>query len=361
MGLFDFLKKKQNSKTEQEPPIPASEKIYYHPDGYYTDYSYPGTYMARKVITFEERKKTSYPSKTGLYVAEILLLEYCSYGTYPHPKNGYPGIWWFEYGIRNVGAKLDSLRERGYIEYCSATETLYSFTVAQLKELAAAQNIHVSGKKDAIIDQIKASIPADILDSIVTDRKYKLTPKGMTELQENAYVPYMHKHHEKTTDDTRFGPAFNVWTINQKINSNPTLHWSDLVAINKAEVAADRADRAAKTKSLIESSKDTNPTFYKEMKRMERKLEEQDKQLNAIKNAEQDFKDTGDIETLIEFWESIWGNGGLLFNSSTWAFRLPDLYMKVERYNDALKILHKIKDTSYSEKKQSYIDKCNKA
>ena len=52
--------------------------------------------MARKVITFEERKKTSYPSRHGLYVAEILLLEFCGLGKYPKPNGRYPGLWWFE-------------------------------------------------------------------------------------------------------------------------------------------------------------------------------------------------------------------------------------------------------------------------
>ena len=127
MGLFDFLKAKTSQNAEEKNAITINtgfgrqiskaeyadsrsiaddEKPYYRSDEYYTTYSYPGTEMARKVITFEERKSTSYPSKRGLYVAEILLLEYCSYGEYPKPSGGYPGLWWFEYGIRDVGHAL---------------------------------------------------------------------------------------------------------------------------------------------------------------------------------------------------------------------------------------------------------------
>ena len=176
MGFLDFLKK----KSSDEPPIPQSEKQYYRPDSYYTDYSHPGTQFERKVITFNERKKISYPSKNGLYVAEILLLEYCSYGTYPHPKNGYPGFWWFAYGIRNVGYHLDRLEKLGYIQMSPETG------------------------------------------------KYYLTSAGEQELGENLYVPYMHKHKKKTTEDTTFGPEFNVWSVNRAIGSGDNRHWKDI-------------------------------------------------------------------------------------------------------------------------------------
>lgn len=184
MGLFDFLKSKP---LAQEPPIPESEKKYYQPDSYYKD-TVPtmavranGEYGKRKVVTFEERKKISYPSKNGLYVAEILLLEYCSYGTYPHPRNGYPGFWWFEYGIRNVGYWLESLEQRGFIK----------------------------------MDNVK--------------KKYKLTTLGESELKENQYVPYMHKSKDKTIDVAIFGPIFNVWEVNRRIKGGSTSNWKQIV------------------------------------------------------------------------------------------------------------------------------------
>ena len=88
MGLFDIFKTKKtigvsngtshavsNSKYSfaDSSSISPDERPYYQPDDYYTFYSYPGTEMATRVITFEERKKTSFPSARGLYVAEIML------------------------------------------------------------------------------------------------------------------------------------------------------------------------------------------------------------------------------------------------------------------------------------------------
>ena len=152
MGLFSKLIRKSDPS---DLPIPKTEKQYYQKDSYYTDYDLAGN----KVIRLAERKKSSYPSKNGLYVPEILLLSYC--GKYPNPKSGYQAFWWFKYGIRNVGAVLDSLMERGFIE----------------------------------LDQ--------------TTGKYKLTELGKQELRDNEYVEFMHKN-SKFAD-------FTAWEMNQEL------------------------------------------------------------------------------------------------------------------------------------------------
>lgn len=237
MGLFGFFKKtgaqlKETKESESrfrkqpfdlEPPIPDGEKKYYQPDEYYTDFvpiaavGSDGNYAKMKVVTFEERKETSTPSRNGLYVAEILLLEYCSYGTYPHPKNGYPGFWWFEYGIKNIGAKLQSLEKRGFIRVSSLEESVKKLTIPQLKEILAAFNFPVSGKKNDLILRIADNISDIDLAPYVHERKYALTELGELELSENKYVPYMHKCHDKTIDIDAFGPIFNVWEVNRRL------------------------------------------------------------------------------------------------------------------------------------------------
>lgn len=181
MGLLDFLKKSPFS-NKNEPPIPDNEKQYYRPDSYYVSVTHPGTVFEKRVIPFQERKSISFPSKRGLYVAEILLLEYCSYGKYPHPQNGYPGFWWFDYGIRNVGYYLNSLEKRGFLR----------------------------------MDSIKG--------------KYTLTELGELELNENKYVPLMHKTKDKTTEDTKFGPVFNVWEINRRMGQEHREDWQNIIS-----------------------------------------------------------------------------------------------------------------------------------
>lgn len=178
IGLFSLFKKKPGLN---EPPIQDSEKSFYRPDSYYTDIAHKGTQFEYRVIPFEERKSISYPSKRGLYVAEILLLEYCSYGTYPNPKNGYPGFWWFKYGIRNVGYHLKRLENNGYIQMNPES------------------------------------------------KKYYLTSIGELELGDNLYVPHMHKHKRTTTENTMFGPEFNVWSVNRAIGKGDCRNWKVIV------------------------------------------------------------------------------------------------------------------------------------
>lgn len=381
MGFFDFLKKRKNKPSEKpapvqeetgtnnapipqektgtyNAPIPEDQKQYYKPEEYYSSYAYPmisdqdWKFGNRDVITFDERKNISYPSSTGLYVQEILLLEYCTYGTYPNPKNGYPGFWWFEYGIRNVGQALQSLEDRGYIRFSSAMERIPKMTIPQLKELAANHGIRVSGRKQDIIDQIIAGIQEEELEQSVTERKYCLTEKGKAELQENGYVPYMHKCHEKTVDSGMFGPVYNVWEVNRRMGNSGRTDWQNIISEIQEECHRYRVEKERKAEEFYQQNKDS---FSEETIELHEKIKEQDRQFESINNAELNFKKDGDIDALIAFWEGIWSSGGLLFRGSKHMFRLPDLYIRKKRYDDALKILERITDPDYQYKVDSYI------
>ncbi len=250
MGLFDFLKTKPTQTENSNSPIKIGngdssrsgkvgyadsrsiapdERQYYRPDDYYTTYSYPGTEMARKVITFDERKKTSYPSNRGLYVAEILLLEYCSYGKYPKPSGGYPGLWWFEYGIRDVGHALESLEKRGYLRWAPLDQCLSSLKVDELKQILDKAGLPTTGKKVDLVKRISVEIPREKIGLPDSAYKYELTDLGKEELRQNGYVPYMHKHPHKTTEDARFGEVFNVWSINKLFPDGDASDWRRVV------------------------------------------------------------------------------------------------------------------------------------
>lgn len=370
MGLFDFLKKLsgQSSKPietigvfNEEPPIPESERKYYQQDEYYTNFvpiasvGIDGSYTKIPVVTFEERKKTSNPSRNGLYVAEILLLEYCSYGTYPHPKNGYPGFWWFEYGIRNVGAKLKSLEERGFIRMALPSETVHSLTISELKNILKFYNLPVSGKKIDLISRILNNLSDNDLSNFILESKYKLTPFGKTELDENKYVLIMHKHPQKTIDVNLFGPIFNVWEVNRRLPSGKP--WETIILDIKREMVEYKSTKESQIEKFLEQEEIRNPTFISEIKCLDKILSAQDEQLKQIQDAEEKYKLNRNIDVLILFWEDIWSSGGLLFNGSKWTFRLPDLYIQQKRYDDALLILDKITNPFYEEKKQSYINR----
>lgn len=356
MKFFDLFKKKSNS----EPPIPENEKKYYQPDEYYKDYvptlscDLNGNYGQRKIVTFEERKKTSTISRNGLYVAEILLLQYVSYGTYPHPKNGYPAFWWFEYGIRNVGAKLQSLEERGFIRMSTPLESVSSLTAPQIKEILKAHNLPLSGKKDDLVQRIKENLTDNDVSDYISERKYALTDLGKNELSENEYVPIMHKSPDKTDENSMFGYSFNVWEVNRRLAQNPD--WRAIIEDMKQEQAEYQAAKIVKHKIVLKEMEKHNPELAVELRELDKKDAEFNRKLEEIKLADKKYNDTGNIEEYIYFWEEIWENGGFSFKGSKWTFMLPDLYIKQKRYDDALRIINLI-DPFYQEKKEAYIQK----
>lgn len=302
MGIFDIFKKKTKGKNssptaretllKQSAAIPESEKKHYRPDSYYKAKSHEGTPFESEVISFEQRKETSIPSDRGLYIPEILMLHFCK--KYPNPKNGYPGYWWYKYGIRNVGSVYESLVERGFLG--------------------------VNDKTD----------------------KYQLTDLGKAELEENAYVPYMHSHSKYTT--------FTIWDLNQLLGTDDKSNYMEIIEKKHADIENRNAEN---NKIFMKELKAIHPEGYK-------LLRNQDKQIKAVHAADEKYAKDNDIEWIINFWEEIWKDGGPKFEGFGWMFRLPDLYIKAKRYDDAIAIVQKIKKTKgskYLNKANSYIAK----
>lgn len=354
MGLFDLFKKKdkfvQTPKAESiKPVVPEDEKKYYQADSYYTDTVAKGTIFEREVVSFEDRKKTAIPSNKGLYPAEILLLEYCSKGNYPGPKNGYPGFWWFEYGIRDVGIALKSLEDRGYIIFESAQKSVKKLTVQQLKELLIAHGQPTSGKKAELVERVVEVVTENVLIEAGVQRKYALTELGNQELSENAYIPYMHTTPNKTTEDNRFGMTFNVWSINKLLGTGDKSNWKTTVEEEERKMNKETSN---KNDDFMKDLKKIDPEGYKVLKT-------QDQQIAAVQKARDKYSEDKDLEAYIAFWEMIWANGGLKFEGARWHFELADLYIKAKQYDDALAFVTKIKKTkaTYAYKSDAYIEK----
>lgn len=350
MGIFDFLKKKQRKLSTDEltkavlkketAQIPEEDKEYYREDSYYVSKPYEGTIFEQQVISFEERKQMCIPSKNGLYVSEILLLEYCSKGWYPKPKYGYPAFWWFEHGIRDVGAALKSLEDRGFIEYASIADSVANFTVPQLKELLKKHGEKVSGRKKELVERVIDNVPEqDIIDAGLV-QKYVLTSLGQEELKENEYVTYMNKN----------WTALSLWEMNNILGTGDKSRYLEIINETNAEY---RKKRDAEYENLVNGMKDTAPETYA-------LIRSQDLQLAICQAAQKKYKNDNDLDWIINFWESIWEDGGPLFEGSVWMFKLPDYYIQAGRYDDAIAICEKIKKRpygSYQSKADSYIDR----
>lgn len=263
---YEIITEKSEMSYADANSIDEDEKSFYQTDDYYTMESYPGTMMAQKVITFEERKKTSFPSRNGLYVAEILLLEYCREGNYPKPSSGYPGFWWFAYGIRDVGHTLEAVQQKGFLKWGTKKELLKSLKVNELKEIAFSFNIKTTQSKQNLIKDIENNIKEEDLPDKYFSKKYVLTELGEKELKENEYVIYMHKHKYKTREDSPRDLSFTVWDINTILADKDKSKWKEYVAdLEEKRFGFRMADKIIKKEQMKEKNNDNVDISKEEM------------------------------------------------------------------------------------------------
>lgn len=97
-------------------------------------------------------------------------------------------------------------------------------------------------------------------------------------------------------------------------------------------------------KIFIENCPDARAWLRKIRKNTDARLVAQDQQLQQVQEAESRYKSTKDIDWYVDFWESIWDEGGLLFFGIKWWFTLPDLYFKQKRYDDVIAFCEMVKD-----------------
>ncbi len=307
MGFGDFFKKIISLGTSltyaqilsRADTISADEKKYYQPDSYYmSQFGQPV-----KISTFEERIKNAIPSSTGLFVPEILMLHFCK--NFPNPKKGYPAYWWFQYGVRNVGAMLNSLEERGYIK----------------------------------IDEKKG--------------KYQLTHKGQEEQSENAYVYFTHFN--------SLDSNFDAWTMNKLLGTGDKSNYLEVFKKNCQHHKFNEFSPDARLEQ-VNSEPLNDEEILAELRSLDPKLKTgnvaaDDRYIEIINLRDAQYKVDKDIVRYILFWEDNWRNQRPLLGSH-WAFVLPDLYIKVKRYDEALNCIEKLKtNVGFKDKAEKYSQK----
>ena len=359
MGLFNILKNnikanasKQQSKITQEDNSVVDLKNININKKDRDNIHNENITIENNIITFEERKRQSIPSLRGLYVAEILLLEYCTYGNYPNPDNNYPRFWWYEYGVSDVNAVLKSLEKRGFIALSSLKEAAGCLKIPELKSILSSHGEKTTGRKADMLVIVKKVATEEELLSFGVVPKYHLTELGEKELEENAYVSYMHHCENKTIENSPFGFSFNVWSINKILGFGDKTNWKEIVD-EQEEIL--KKNLEINRKNFMERLKKNDPEEYKI-------LLLQEKQLNMIKLAREKYDNEKDIYSYIDFWEKIWADGGLKFEGSKWLFELVDLYIEVQRYDEALELVKKIKKIKpfYDYRSEKYIQKIEK-
>lgn len=265
MDLFSFAKKLVKGNYADSSSISDDEKEYYRSDDYYV-YEIPDvlSYPVR-VIEFEERKKSAYPSRNGLYPAEIVLLYYCSLAKLPKPITGYQGFWWFEYGIRDVGHALESLEKRNFIKFADYISTLKKLSPKEINIIIEKLNIPSSknNKKNVenILEYFSNSKNVDV-DKIVP-KKYELTELGCKEIEENEYIVYMHRNQNKNVCLNKDN-KYDVWAMNNYFHNKGLQNWKK--EIGKIELKLFKVDfiNSVKNKESSKMAKTCTPEEIRE-------------------------------------------------------------------------------------------------
>lgn len=332
-------KKPSSAKYADASSVSPDERAFYKSDDYYT-LEKPGISGSIKVITFEERKKISYPTKRGLYVAEVKLLEYCGIGNYPKPNSGYPGLWWFEYGIRDVGHALESLAQRGFIQWAPKSNSVQNLKTDELKQILSSKGLSNTGKKKDLVDRILNEIPEDQLVIPNYVPKYELTPMGKAELEDNGYIPYLGHHRHLTTEDAMFGEPFNVWMINKLFPDGNASNWRQVVGeieerrfgVNMANAVKDELfeslDLDGKRNAIRQFISDKQIEIQEGIKKPGDGYEEESQGLDY-------FSIGKDKEGLVKMYISI----GKRFDAPALYRETTDKLCKYEMYQEAISVL----------------------
>ena len=168
--------------------------------------------------TLADRIRNARPSEAGLYPHEILMLSYAN--TFTTGQNNFQKFWLYDYSVDSPQQLLNSLFSRGFICPSSVNYSLSKLPVADLKSLLTKVNEKASGKKSDLIERILTAYSQQQLEKMFPIRYFQLSPKGETEVSQNEYVLYLHRHHYMT-----------VWDMNYTLKATNTdaKHYRDII------------------------------------------------------------------------------------------------------------------------------------
>ncbi len=225
MSFFDLFRKPQ-STVENKKSINAEavinnvkEQIISNASAFIkVTHSEPIPFSEEEIVPVEKRIKHAVPSKQGLYPHEVLILDYAS--SFYTDQNSFQGFWWYQYGIRNVDQCLKLLLQRGFLKIGDLQSAVEKETVTVIKEELKKYGLKVSGKKDEIVHRLVTGVSHEELAASFPRRTYQLTDLGKRELDEESYVPYIHRHSLENLD---------IWSLNNIVHEAHYMPYRDKI------------------------------------------------------------------------------------------------------------------------------------
>ena len=209
MKLFSFFNKKSTTSQSATPVITAPTT---------PQHTIPIATASDEPPTLQQRLSSAYPSRSGLYPHELLMLSYAP--SYTIKENTFQHFWKWEYSVTDPQDVLDSLFIRGFIQQESHAQALSHLTVPQLKALLASVGEKLSGNKTELITRILDNFDGDKLCEAIPVFRFALTAKGEEEIKQNEYVLYLHR--------SRY---MSAWEMNRLLHEdNPShLQYRDII------------------------------------------------------------------------------------------------------------------------------------
>ena len=201
MGIFNFLKRKNEAEAASAQESPVQEAPVQEPEAPAAEEEQPAL---TSLSAFTEE---ALPSASGLYPHEILMLHLAPAF---HPENNsFQKFWLDVYGVCAPQTILDRLLEQGYIEVSGMEEAISHLTVTKLRELLQQFGLSPAGKKAEMVRRLLDMEDQSQLEALCPERYFVRTEKGEKELKENWYVPYLHSH--------RNAMPLTIWAASKQI------------------------------------------------------------------------------------------------------------------------------------------------
>lgn len=145
------------------------------------------------------------------------------------PSSEYYRYFYYECGIQDAATYHLSLLKQEYLRPATLEEKLQTLTIPALKDIAAAFNLPMSGKKTDLINQIiRLDRPSDIESHLPYQVYTALSEKGVDFLAEHNDYVLLHRHKDwginwQEYDKRKNGHSFYdvVWGIfNERLSEN---------------------------------------------------------------------------------------------------------------------------------------------